>query len=64
MVIRKSTISIILVILATLNDELEIDLELEREIKYSTRIKSHLTREFCIKHILIFRQSDRKSFEV
>jgi hypothetical protein len=35
---RKSTLAIILLILLSLYDELEIDHDLEREIKYSTTI--------------------------
>ena len=37
---------------------------LSREINIPKKFKSHFTREFCNKHIIIFRQSDRKSFEV
>jgi hypothetical protein len=35
---KKSTLPIILLVLSNLYDELEIDLDLEREIKYSTTI--------------------------
>jgi hypothetical protein len=35
---KKSTLPIILVVLSSLYDELEIDLDLAREIKYSTTI--------------------------
>jgi len=35
---KKSALPIILVVLSSLYDELEIDLYLEREIKYSTTI--------------------------
>jgi hypothetical protein len=35
---RKSTLPIILMVLSSLYDEFEIDLDLEQEIKYSTTI--------------------------
>jgi hypothetical protein len=35
---KKSTLPIILVVLSSLYDELEIDFDLERKIKYSTTI--------------------------
>jgi hypothetical protein len=35
---RKSTLPIILMVLSSLYDELEIDLDLERKIKYTTTI--------------------------
>ena len=36
---------------------------LSREIIFNRKFKSHFAREFR-KHIIIFRQSDKKSFEV
>jgi hypothetical protein len=37
---------------------------LSREVKIPQKFKSHFTREFCRKHIIIFKQSDKKSFEI
>ena len=37
---------------------------LSREIIFTRKLKSHFAREFCRKHKIIFRQSNRKSFEV
>jgi hypothetical protein len=34
------------------------------EINISQQFKRHFSREFCEKHIIMFRQSDRKSFDV
>ena len=31
---------------------------------FDNKFKRHFTREFCRKHIIMFRQSDKKSFEV
>jgi hypothetical protein len=43
---------------------MRVNLFLSQEINIPPQFKSHFTREFCKKHIIIFRQSDRKSFKV